>query len=380
MDDNFSTIVSAVQEGRRIYSNAQKYLAANLSLKFGEMVSIMISIGLGVIAPINPTVQLLNLLITHLIGTFCFAFEDAEPYIMKVPPRALKDDFVVSRTQIFFRIAPFVVYFPAVVYASLCFGMLSLAGTVNNHAIVGTAKVLDLADGKTICERAGWELENEYKMDARPFHCRCEVRKSGMPHGDIDEFDQWGSRDLEVSGNPIKQKDVFSLSSSDWKGEPNRFVEPCRGNKGVWCWKTNVEEASRPVLPRGMSCGEYGVKYGQSMAVFTIMTGEMLSLMSFRTDSFFFYHFFRNKFYLLSMICQFCITFRIIFNPTLSSLLDTVALEPIHLVVAGALSLCLVVLNELAKIPFRFKLSALNQELEKRALAISRGEFKKVEV
>jgi len=351
-----------------------------LSLKFGEMVSILISIGLAVPTPLNPTAQLLNLLITHIISTFCFAFEDAEPYIMKVPPRALKDDFIVSRTQIIFRIAPFVVYFPAVVDASLSFGMLSLVGTVDNHAIIGTANILDLAGGKTVCERAGWELDGKYKLDARPFHCRCKVSKSGMPRGDIDEFDQWGSRDMEVSGNPMMQKDLFLLSSSDWKGEPNRFVEPCQGNKDVWCWKDSVEESSRPVLPRGMSCGEYGVKYGQSMALLTIMTGEMLSLMSFRTDGFFIYHVFRNKFYLLTMICQFFITFEFIFNPTLSSLLEVVALERIHLVAAGALPLSLVALNELAKILFRSRLSALNRELEKQALAISRSEAKSEEV
>lgn len=380
LDDNFSTIVSAVQEGRRIYNNAQKYVAANLSLKFGEMVSILISIGLGVIAPINPTPQLLNLLVTHIISTFCFAFEAAEPYIMKVPPRSLKDDFVVSRTQILFRILPFVIYFPAVVYASLCFGMFSQVGTVDNYAIIGTSMVLDLASGKTVCERAGWERAGEYKFDGRPFHCRCKVSKSGMPNGDIEEFDQWGSRDLDISGNPMKNQDMFSLSRSDWKGEPSRFVEPCKGNKDVWCWKDNVEEFSRPVLPRGMSCGDYGVKYGQSMALVTIMTGEMLSLMSFRTDGFFIYHVFQNKFYLLTMVGQFFITFQIVFNPSLSSLLEVVALEPIHLAAAGACALCLIVLNELTKMLFRSRLSALNQELEKQALALSHGEVKHAEV
>eukprot|EP00930_Biecheleria_cincta_P035041 TRINITY_DN24137_c0_g3_i1.p1 TRINITY_DN24137_c0_g3~~TRINITY_DN24137_c0_g3_i1.p1 ORF type:complete len:1272 (-),score=188.79 TRINITY_DN24137_c0_g3_i1:259-3585(-) len=380
LDDNFSTIVSAIQEGRRIYNNAQKYVAANLSLKFGEMVSILISIGFGVVAPINPTPQLLNLLVTHIISTFCFAFEVAEPYIMKVPPRSLKDDFVISRTQILFRVVPFVIYFPAVVYASLCFGMLSQVGTADNHAIIGTSMVLDLASGKTICERAGWEREGEYKLDARPFHCRCKVSKGGMPSGDIDEFDQWGSGHMEVSGNPIINKDMFSLSRSVWKGEANRFVEPCKGNRDMWCWRDDVEEFSRPVLPSGISCGEYGVKYGQSMALFTIMTGEMLSLMSFRTDGFFIYHLFQNKFYLLTLACQLFITFQIIFNPSLSSLLDVVALERIHLAAAGTFALCLVVLNELAKVLFRVRLAALNQELEKQALALSHSEVKSVEV
>merc|ERR1719356_2121890 len=37
MDDNFSTIVAAVAEGRKIYGNVQKYVIFNLSMKGGEL-------------------------------------------------------------------------------------------------------------------------------------------------------------------------------------------------------------------------------------------------------------------------------------------------------------------------------------------------------
>ncbi|CAE6973273.1 ctpF [Symbiodinium natans] len=103
MDDNFSTIVLAIEEGRRIFTNVQKYVTANLSLKFGEMLSLMISIALGLVVPLKPTLQLLNLFVTHVLCTMCYAFEEAEDYIMKVPPRDTNTSMVLTKPLVLLR-------------------------------------------------------------------------------------------------------------------------------------------------------------------------------------------------------------------------------------------------------------------------------------
>ena len=67
-------------------------IEASLSLKFGEMLSLMVAIVLGIVTPLKPTVQLLNLFLTHVLCTWSFAFEEAEDYIMTIPPRNVKKD------------------------------------------------------------------------------------------------------------------------------------------------------------------------------------------------------------------------------------------------------------------------------------------------
>ena len=65
---------------------------ASLSLKFGEMLSLMVAIVFGIVTPLKPTVQLLNLFLTHVLCTWSFAFEEPEDYIMSIPPRNVKKD------------------------------------------------------------------------------------------------------------------------------------------------------------------------------------------------------------------------------------------------------------------------------------------------
>ena len=67
-------------------------IEASLSLKFGEMLTLMLAILLGIVSPLKPTVQLLNLFLTHVLCTWSFAFEEAEEYIMSIPPRDVKKD------------------------------------------------------------------------------------------------------------------------------------------------------------------------------------------------------------------------------------------------------------------------------------------------
>merc|ERR1719159_1133646 len=44
LDDNFSTIVAAVAEGRKIYGNVQKYVVFNISMKGSECVTVLSAI------------------------------------------------------------------------------------------------------------------------------------------------------------------------------------------------------------------------------------------------------------------------------------------------------------------------------------------------
>ncbi|WP_306890188.1 HAD-IC family P-type ATPase [Ancylobacter amanitiformis] len=88
VDDNFATIVAAVQEGRTVYDNIRKMIAWTLPTNGGEVLAVIIAILLGVALPVSPAQILwMNLLLSATLG-LALAFEPTEPGVMRRPPRA----------------------------------------------------------------------------------------------------------------------------------------------------------------------------------------------------------------------------------------------------------------------------------------------------
>jgi len=90
-DDNFATIVNAVEEGRIIFSNIKKFVFFLLSCNIGEILLVFVSILIGWEVPLVP-IQLLWLnLVTDSFPAMALGVENAEPGIMKHPPRDTKE-------------------------------------------------------------------------------------------------------------------------------------------------------------------------------------------------------------------------------------------------------------------------------------------------
>ncbi len=86
-DDNFATIVGAVEEGRGIYDNIRKAVRFLLGCNLGELLSVLISILLGWGAPLI-AIQLLWInLITDSLPALALGMEKPEKDIMNRPPR-----------------------------------------------------------------------------------------------------------------------------------------------------------------------------------------------------------------------------------------------------------------------------------------------------
>ncbi|MBE6693008.1 MAG: cation-translocating P-type ATPase [Ruminococcaceae bacterium] len=85
-DDNFATIVNAVEEGRRIYANVRKTIQFLLSSNLSEVLSVFIAslFGLTVFKPIH--ILWINL-ITDSLPALGLGMEDAEGDVMSQPPR-----------------------------------------------------------------------------------------------------------------------------------------------------------------------------------------------------------------------------------------------------------------------------------------------------
>ncbi|MEA4847936.1 MAG: cation transporting ATPase C-terminal domain-containing protein, partial [Clostridiaceae bacterium] len=91
MDDNFATIVSAVEEGRIIYSNIRKFVFFLLSCNIAEIFIIFISILLNMPIPLIP-IQLLWLnLVSDSFPALALGTERGEPGIMERKPRDARE-------------------------------------------------------------------------------------------------------------------------------------------------------------------------------------------------------------------------------------------------------------------------------------------------
>ena len=85
-DDNFATIVSAVEEGRRIYDNIRKAIQFLLSSNLAEVISVFVASLMG-FTILEPTHLLWINLITDCFPALAMGMEDEEPGIMKRAPR-----------------------------------------------------------------------------------------------------------------------------------------------------------------------------------------------------------------------------------------------------------------------------------------------------
>ncbi|MDP3386205.1 MAG: calcium-translocating P-type ATPase, PMCA-type [Eubacteriales bacterium] len=86
-DDNFVSIVVAIQEGRVIFSNIRKFVSFLISCNIGEIALIFIAMLLGWGSPLRPIQLLWVNLITDSFPAFALGMEPEEDDVMKQKPR-----------------------------------------------------------------------------------------------------------------------------------------------------------------------------------------------------------------------------------------------------------------------------------------------------
>lgn len=95
-DDNFASILAAVEEGRVVYDNIKKVTLFLISCGFGELVAILATVVLGLPIPYIPAQILWLNLVTNGLQDVALAFEPGEKGVLARPPRDPKESILSS--------------------------------------------------------------------------------------------------------------------------------------------------------------------------------------------------------------------------------------------------------------------------------------------
>ena len=99
LDDNFTSIVSAVREGRGIYSNLKKFIKFLFSTNLAEVLIILLSILLGVPLPLIAIQILVINLLTDSLPALALGVDPVNSSVMNSPPRKI-DEKILSKKDI----------------------------------------------------------------------------------------------------------------------------------------------------------------------------------------------------------------------------------------------------------------------------------------
>jgi Ca2+-transporting ATPase len=124
-DDNFATIVAAVEEGRTIYDNIRKFIRYLLSTNVGEIIAMFLALLMGLRVPLLAIQILWINLVTDGLPAVALGFEPSEPDVMKRKPRPPRESIFAHGVGLH------------VIWVGIWLGIVTLLGfiwTLNRYA------------------------------------------------------------------------------------------------------------------------------------------------------------------------------------------------------------------------------------------------------
>lgn len=364
MDDNFSTIVWAVREGRKIYGNIQKYMTFLFCLKGSECCALLLAIVLRFPLPMEGLQQLVNLLASHIVPPTALAWEDAEDYVMRIPPRQGTNDLVVNRIHMLYRWLPWVICHASLITAINVYGTYIHTGFISVDALRGSSFPGAVDLGQSPCAVGGQIVNGEFLTDPAPYMCRCSL-KSSFFQGSREVVEQWGRPD--ATSQPFDEwtgstGSAFSKANSPFADATN-LLAPCedRWGRRHMCWRLGAPTVL-PLLSPKSNCAAYGARLGHAITYASIQLSEIAALVTFRTDG----PFWRAKFsgvYASVVVINLAVLACVLYVRSFAHFLKLAPLTFTNMLLASVLPITMVVLCECTKVVYRSRLQLWHQQL-----------------
>ena len=138
LDDNFATVMAAVEEGRRTFDNIRKFTNYLLSTSLGE-VAVVLALSIAGYFPLSATMLLWINVVTDLVPASALAADPAVPHVMKRRPR--RHDEPLLNKAIYATIAGSV-FRTLIAYSLIFWAGLRLGGVTYARTMLFTSIVL----------------------------------------------------------------------------------------------------------------------------------------------------------------------------------------------------------------------------------------------
>merc|ERR1719240_257893 len=267
LDDNFVTIVAALEEGRKIYGNIQKFVSFLLGTNIGEVIYLATTIIVNMPVPLMP----IQIIFLNLMSDGCpavaLSFEPADATIMLCEPRPKNED-IMTRHWWMFGNLPHCFFEAIAVLSSLCTALYLFTGAMTNQQIADLCQ--HFKDGHDMpCHRCSFtDLEwttmvdwvDNFDVSSGSTLQSCDFKShvySGWCDGD-EVFNLWWSDFPTVNGIE-GWSSMFSL----WHGGQNNSQQQLE----------NFKKDDDYVLD---ACTATGTTLGRSVAFLTAVYCEMM--------------------------------------------------------------------------------------------------------
>ena len=168
MDDNFASIVAAIEEGRTLFDNLKKSIAYTIAHTIPELFPLILNIWFGLPLALPGLIFLTIDLLTEQGPAISFAYEKAEDSVMDRPPRKMGKDLLVSRQLIVYSyittglassLVCMLAFFLVYIYHGLPVSYLWMSRQYFKSD--GSAPDLVVAGGKTFSGSDQWAVYTE---------------------------------------------------------------------------------------------------------------------------------------------------------------------------------------------------------------------------
>ncbi|PFH31327.1 putative P-type ATPase4 [Besnoitia besnoiti] len=360
LDDNFVTIVAAVEEGRKIYSNIQKFVCFLLGTNIGEIIYLTIAIAASMPLPL----EALQVLFLNLMSDGCpavaIAKEPSDEENMKIPPRPRKQP-IMTRDWWLYGNLPHTIFEAGCVLMSLALGLYLCTGVVQLGPLHDQCSYFTARD-----------VVNLKDIDYRYFCRSFEYRVSSGYTGWVTNVDFWSPQtgkveqvlgaiagkhpDLTVETPGL---DAYIVEAMAGGCPPGVDVDATTG----FCMpKAGTTVRSHADTPLGAASRDYfdvsarGAKMGRTCSFITAVWCEMLRAYTVRSWHWFFTVFNRNPWMHLACSISATLTSLLTIVPGIQNAFSTYALPWYLYLFAIACGFFNLTLDELIPKPlYRYK-------------------------